>query len=77
MVDMETTYDILGMTCAHCARAVTDELSTLDGVERVEVDVAAGRATVAHTQPLGDDAVRAAVEEAGYTLGRPDRLPLL
>lgn len=74
---METTYDILGMTCAHCARAVSDELSTLDGVAGVDVDVAAGRATVAHTQPLDPAAVEAAVVEAGYTLGRPDRLPLL
>lgn len=74
---METTYDILGMTCSHCARAVTDELSTIDGVERVDVDVAAGRATVAHAAPLDAAAVAAAVEEAGYSLGRPDRLPLL
>ncbi|GIT82011.1 heavy metal transport/detoxification protein [Leifsonia sp. LS1] len=74
---METTYDILGMTCDHCARAVSDELSALGGVERVDVDVAGGTATVAHAAPLAGDAVRAAVEEAGYTLGRPDRLPLL
>lgn len=74
---METTYDILGMTCAHCARAVTDELSALDGVTGVRVDVAAGRAEVAHDAALDDDAVRAAVEEAGYRIGRPDRLPLL
>jgi copper chaperone len=74
---METTYDILGMTCAHCARAVTDELSALDGVTTVDVDVAAGTATVAHAAPLAGEAVRAAVEEAGYSLGRPGRLPLL
>ncbi|MFF2052418.1 heavy-metal-associated domain-containing protein [Leifsonia sp. NPDC058194] len=74
---METTYDILGMTCAHCARAVSDELSTLDGVSGVDVDVAGGKATVSHAGALAADAVRAAVEEAGYSLGRPDRLPLL
>lgn len=74
---METTYDILGMTCAHCARAVSDELSTLAGVAGVDVDVAAGTATVAHSAPLDRGAVEAAVEEAGYSLGRPDRLPLL
>ncbi|WP_025157072.1 heavy-metal-associated domain-containing protein [Leifsonia aquatica] len=74
---METTYDILGMTCAHCARAVSDELTALDGVETVHVDVSAGTATVAHARALDGDAVRAAVEEAGYSLGRPDRLPLL
>lgn len=74
---MKTTYDILGMTCAHCAKAVGDELGALAGVTAVEVDIAAGRAVVTSDSPLEGDAVRAAVEEAGYTLGRADRLPLL
>jgi copper chaperone len=74
---METTYDVLGMTCDHCARAVRDELGALDGVMRVEVDVAAGTALVASDAALDREAVAAAVEEAGYTLGRADRLPLL
>lgn len=74
---METNYDILGMTCGHCARAVTDELSALDGVTAVTVDVEAGTAVVASTAALDRESVRLAVEEAGYTLARPDRLPLL
>ncbi|MDN4614746.1 heavy-metal-associated domain-containing protein [Leifsonia sp. F6_8S_P_1B] len=74
---MQTTYDILGMTCDHCARAVTEELTAIDGVAGVTVDVAAGTATVDSAVPLAEPDVRAAVEEAGYTLARADRLPLL
>jgi len=66
-----TTYSVSGMTCAHCVAAVTEEISLLSGVERVHVDlVAGGESTVAVTSvtPLTKEAVRAAVDEAGYTL---------
>jgi copper chaperone len=74
---METTYDIQGMTCAHCARAVTEELSRIEGVGSVSVDVTAGTATVASAAALAEADVRAAVEEAGYVLARPGMLPLV
>ncbi|MEV1331477.1 heavy metal-associated domain-containing protein [Micromonospora costi] len=63
------TYAVTGMTCEHCVRAVTDELSTLPGVREVRVDLATGTATVTSAQPLPDEVVRAAVDEAGYELG--------
>jgi copper chaperone len=61
-------YTVVGMTCGHCVKAVTDELSDLEGVERVEVDLPSGMVTVTSAAPLADDAVAAAVDEAGYTL---------
>jgi copper ion binding protein len=61
-----TTYQISGMTCGHCVNAVSSELGQLPGVSDVQVDLAAGRATVTSDQPLDDAAVRAAVDEAGY-----------
>ena len=61
-----TTYSVSGMTCGHCVSAVTEELSKLDGVTDVQVDLAAGTATVTSDQPLDAEAVRAAVDEAGY-----------
>ena len=66
-----TTYDVQGMTCGHCVSAVTEELTALSGVTAVDVDLdAAGtsKVTVTSEQPLDDDAVRAAVDEAGYQL---------
>ncbi|KAB1904899.1 MULTISPECIES: heavy-metal-associated domain-containing protein [unclassified Micromonospora] len=62
------TYAVTGMTCEHCVRAVTEELSALPGVEEVRIDLAAGTATVTSAAPLRVDSVRAAVDEAGYEL---------
>jgi copper chaperone len=62
----ETTYTVTGMTCDHCAHAVTTEVSSLPGVHKVDVDLANGRVLVVSDEPLDDGAVRAAVEEAGY-----------
>lgn len=62
------TYSVAGMTCGHCVSAVTEELARLDGVRDVRVDLASGRVDVDSEQPLADDAVRAAVDEAGYRL---------
>ena len=47
---------------------LTAELSQLPGVDEVSIDLAGGTATIASTQPVDPDAVRAAVEEAGYQL---------
>jgi copper chaperone len=60
------TYTVSGMTCQHCVSAVTEEVSGLPGVTDVQVDLADGGLTVTSDAPVDDDAVRAAVEEAGY-----------
>ena len=65
------TYRVTGMTCDHCVRAVTDEVSAIPGVRGVEVAlVAGGESTVrvVSEDALSDDTVRAAVDEAGYQL---------
>ncbi|MEU0722534.1 heavy-metal-associated domain-containing protein [Streptomyces lavendulocolor] len=61
----ETTYTVTGMTCSHCADAITKELSDLPGVSKVDVDVETGRVTVASDSPLATEDVRAAIVEAG------------
>ncbi|MBP1780573.1 MULTISPECIES: heavy-metal-associated domain-containing protein [Micromonospora] len=65
---MESTYQVSGMTCGHCVNSVSTELSALPGVTGVQVDLATGRVTVTSQNPLDTDAVRAAVDEAGYDL---------
>lgn len=65
---METTYRVTGMTCGHCEQAVGTELRSLPGVTDVRVDLATGDVTVTSEEPLGTDAVRQAVDEAGYEL---------
>jgi copper ion binding protein len=63
-----TTYQVTGMTCGHCVQAVTSEVSAIDGVTDVQVDLESGRATVTSDQPLDAEAVAGAVDEAGYQL---------
>ena len=58
-------YVVRGMTCAHCVMSVREEVSEVPGVRAVEVDLASGRMTVSG-ENLSDDAVRAAVADAGY-----------
>ncbi|MBH1932958.1 heavy-metal-associated domain-containing protein [Streptomyces sp. AV19] len=63
-----TAYKVTGMTCGHCEGAVTSELSALAGVASVTAEAATGLVTVVSAGPLDDEAVRAAVDEAGYEL---------
>src|SRR5690606_11046059 len=62
------TWTVARMTCGHCVSSVSEELSELTGVEKVDVDLPTGAVTVTSASALTDDAVRAAVEEAGYTV---------
>jgi copper chaperone CopZ len=63
-----TTFEVAGMTCAHCARAVTEEISGVAGVESVAVDPATGSVTVAVSRPVDRADIAAAVAEAGFSL---------
>lgn len=64
----QSTYTVTGMTCDHCVASVTEEVGEIDGVQDVVVDLSSGAVTVTSTEPLDDERVRAAVEEAGYKL---------
>ena len=64
----QSTYTVQGMTCGHCASSVTEEVSRIDGVQQVDVDVDAGKVTVTSERALAEDEVREAVTEAGYQL---------
>jgi len=66
-----TELSVSGMTCEHCVKAVTEELSALGSVTNVPVELNPGdesRVTVTSEEPLETASVRAAVEDAGYTL---------
>jgi copper chaperone len=61
----ELTYSVPGMHCAHCERAVSEEIAAVAGVESVGVDLETKRVVVRGAS-LDDAAVRAAIDEAGY-----------
>jgi copper chaperone len=58
------SYQVPDISCDHCKNAIEGEVGTLDGVDTVEVDVEARRVTV--DGAATDEAIRAAIEEAGY-----------
>ncbi|GAA0505685.1 heavy-metal-associated domain-containing protein [Saccharopolyspora thermophila] len=62
------TFTVSGMTCGHCARSVTEELSEIPGVTDVQVTVETGQVSVTSEQELTRDAVTAAIAEAGYAV---------
>jgi copper chaperone len=62
------TYSVTGMICDHCVRAVTEELTNLDGVSEVAVELVPGgvsAVTVTGEAPLSADTVAVALDEAG------------
>lgn len=61
-------FTVVGMTCGHCVQAVSDELSSLPGVEDVAVDLDTGVATVRSAAGVTDEQARVAIDEAGYEL---------
>jgi len=63
-----TVYKVSGMTCGHCEGAVSQEISALAGVSAVTAVAKSGEVTVTSAAPLDEEAVRAAVDEAGYEL---------
>jgi copper chaperone len=63
-----TTYTVKGMTCDHCVRAVSEEVAKVTGVSDVAVELDSGRVTVTSVEPIDPEAVRTAVDEAGYEL---------
>ncbi len=58
-------YTVQGIACSHCVLSVRDEVSEVPGVRAVDVDLASGRMTITGPE-IDDDAVRAAVADAGY-----------
>jgi copper ion binding protein len=63
-----STWTVEGMTCQHCVKAVTEEVSAIPGVTSVSVELESGSVVVESAEALERGAVAAAVDEAGYTL---------
>ncbi|MBT2416319.1 heavy-metal-associated domain-containing protein [Streptomyces sp. ISL-22] len=61
-------YKVSGMSCGHCEGAVSGEISELPGVSSVKAVASTGEVTVVSAAALDEEAVRAAVDEAGFEL---------
>lgn len=58
-------FNVRGMTCGHCVKAVTRAVQEQDAAARVEVDLAAGQVRV--DSALAAEQVLAAIREEGYS----------
>ena len=63
-------FQVNGMTCGGCARAVTNAVKSVDAAANVQVDLAAKRVTVDSTADAAK--IRSAIEDAGYDVERRD-----
>ena len=61
-------FHVEGMTCRHCALSVSEEVSGIDGVSSVDVELATGSVTVVAVREIGRDEVGAALALAGFAL---------
>jgi copper chaperone len=61
---MEYRFEVQGMTCGHCARAVTEAVKRVDASAQVEVDLSGGRVDV--RSEAGREPIAAAIREEGY-----------
>lgn len=65
----EASFNIAGMTCAHCVRAVTNSLLALPGVREAVVNLDAGTARVVYEElSASPEDLIAAISDAGYEL---------
>ena len=65
-----TEYVVTGMSCEHCERAVKQEVGELPGVTVLEVSAPQNKLVISSDVPVADEAVLAAIEEAGYKAAR-------
>jgi len=61
---MNQTFNVQGMTCGHCEKAVTEAVQSLDPQAQVKIDRPAGKVEVQSAQPR--DAIAKAIAEEGY-----------
>ena len=59
------TYTVPAIHCAHCAMSIREEVSEVEGVEDVDVDLDSKVVTIKGLE-LDDATLRAAIVEAGY-----------
>jgi copper chaperone CopZ len=63
---MRKTFSVAGMHCDGCERSIGEALKQVDGVTAVSADHQSGTVVIDGDQDVAEDALRAAIEDAGY-----------
>ena len=61
---MEHTFDVQGMTCGHCERAVQNAITGVDAQAQVQIDRSSGKVVVQSNSTRA--ALASAIQEEGY-----------
>ena len=70
---MEVTIGVYGMTCGHCQKRVADAISSLEGIESVDVNLESEYATVSFDpEKVTLEDIKAAIRKAGYSIEREE-----
>lgn len=64
---MKTIY-VDGMMCMHCVKHVTDALMKIDGVIKVDIDLATKKVDITHGKEIDDAKINEAIVQAGYSV---------
>jgi copper chaperone CopZ len=67
-MNIRSRYTVVGMNCGHCVESISSGLAGVPGVTGVEVDLGSGLVILHSERPLAADAVRGAVDAAGFAL---------
>jgi copper chaperone len=62
----EKQYKVPEISCEHCVRAITNELTSVPGIEVINIDIPTKVVTVRHTDDVSDEQIVATIAEAGY-----------
>lgn len=63
---VEKQYRVPEISCEHCVRAITNELTSVPGIEVVNIDIPSKLVTVRHADDVTDEQIVATIAEAGY-----------
>ena len=67
---MKKTVHVEGMGCMNCVHHVKEALEGLDGVTSAEVSLDAGTAVITLSKDVADEAIKSAIDEAGYDVAK-------
>jgi copper chaperone CopZ len=63
---LEKQFRVPEISCDHCVRAITNELTSVPGIEVVNIDIPTKLVTVRHTDSVTDEQIIETIAEAGY-----------
>lgn len=66
---MKKIIQVSGMHCAHCAKAVEDALTGVEGVNKAKVDLKKNTATATMKTEVDDKLLIEAIEAKGFEAG--------